>query len=74
MRGLTLFSGPDVYNGEVSGLGVQKKDLFNTILDLAKLEIRKDLKNSFNLAATIKKMMQAPVILFHFMSVQNLEL
>ena len=54
MRALTLFTGPDVHNGEVSGLGVQT-DLFNTILDLAKLETRKDLKNSFNLAATIKK-------------------
>ena len=59
MRVPTIISGPDIYNGVISELGVQT-DLFNTILGLAKLEPRLHLKNSFNLASVMRQKNKSP--------------
>ena len=59
MRAMTMFSGPGIEPGTVSGIGVQT-DLFSTLASLANITVEPRPKDSFDLSATLRNGEKSP--------------
>ena len=59
MRAMTMFSGPGIGPGTVSGIGVQT-DLFSTLASLANITVEPRPKDSFDLSATLRNGEKSP--------------